>query len=76
MDKSVLARASIVKPPIVATETPPFLHGEGVTDDTAAVAWYIEHNLQLPAGGRYFVNGHELARLLPAGIGYGVTLAG
>lgn len=32
---------------------PPMLHGDGLTDDTDAVQWYIDHDMPLPKGARY-----------------------
>lgn len=42
------------------SETPPALHGDSVTDDTAAVEWYFERGLDLPEpreGMGYSVHG-------------------
>ena len=30
------------------TETPPQLHGDGVTDDTDAVQWYLDRQMTIP----------------------------
>lgn len=69
MGTNMRARASIVKSP--EAETPPLLHGDGVTDDTDAVQWYLDRRLPLPSGGRYsvhvaslrdFVGGYECVR--------------
>lgn len=44
-------------------EIPPVLHGDGVTDDTDAVQWYLDRDLPLPPapeGGCYLVNPSSL----------------
>lgn len=63
----MLARPSIVKAP--EQETQPRLVGDGVTDDTEAVAWYANHDVQVPIGGRYFVDFERLSTLLAPGKG-------
>ena len=58
----MLRRVSIVKGQ-VETETPPLLHGDGVTDDTDAVQWYVDRELDWPAprvGGSYLVRLREM----------------
>jgi len=32
-------------------ETPPVLHGDGVTDDTDAVQWYLDRGLEIRCDG-------------------------
>lgn len=39
-------------------ETPPVLYGDGVTDDTDAYQWYLDHGAPIPPpqnGGAYLV---------------------
>ena len=58
------------------TETPPRLYGDGVTDDSGGVAWYLVRGLALPIlpeGATYYINTANLRRLLPAGFGGGFS---
>ena len=54
------------------TATPPRLYGDGVTDDTDSVQWYIDRELQLPEGQEYAV---DLYRIRGAGFFLGSNLA-
>lgn len=54
---------------------PPYLHGDGVTDDTDAVQWYLDRDLdwpEPPAGKTYRVRLEDLR--FPDG-GLGIVLA-
>ena len=41
-------------------ETPPLLHGDGVTDDTEAIQWHLDHDVPFPLDRKYRV---DLSRL-------------
>lgn len=49
---------------------PPRLYGDGRTDDTEAVAWYLSRGLVVPDGD-YVINADTLKTFLPAGFGGG-----
>ena len=55
------------------TETPPQLHGDGVTDDTEAIAWYFAHGVPVPTGLSYRIDAERIKDYLPSdfsGVGY------
>lgn len=57
-------------------EAPPQLHGDGATDDTSAVQWYLDHCMKLPPlpeGMSYWVRLSALR--FPPG-GFGIALSG
>jgi len=71
MRTSMLARARIVNSP--EPETPPRLHGDGVTDDTDAVQWYMDRQLELPEappGPGYSVRLHDLRQFAGGYVGF------
>ena len=57
------------------TETPPLLHGDGVTDDTEAVQWYLANQVPLPPSEKGYVT--VLSKLaVPNGTGLAKTGGG
>ncbi len=70
MAPNMRARASIVN--TQETETPARLIGDGVTDDTDAVCWYITRSQPLPPTGSYLVDPHKMASLVPEGFAFGL----
>lgn len=60
-----------------ATQTPPQLVGDGVTDETDAVQWYVDHAVPIPAaplGKSYLIDPTRLQ--LPVGMGLVQLAAG
>ena len=55
------AALEVISPHV--TETPPVLHGDGVTDDTASIQWYIDHMMPLPITPRGYAFRAEALRL-------------
>lgn len=70
------ARSSIVKSQMQERRAPE-LHGDGVTDDTEGMAWYLNHGVPLPVlsdGRSYRINADRLSALLRPGVGLGYTV--
>ena len=61
----------VMDPVAIVTETPPRLHGDGVRDDTAAVQWYLDRDMDLPRSTR----GYRVGPLsLPPGVGVAMVM--
>lgn len=56
--------------PTDVLSTPPTLHGDGVTDDTDAMQWYLDRDLEPPRPAASWKLDHARLRV-PKGVGFG-----